>query len=358
MIAIVTGGLIALLITLLATRFFIEFLARRGYGQFIRDDGPTTHRTKRGTPNMGGVVVITAAVVGYFVAHLVGREPLTVTGLLVLGLLVATGVLGFLDDWSKISHQRSLGLTARAKLAGQGLISVGFGVLALQFPAAQGNVGAHPASVHISAIHDISWLRLPAVIAVVWMALLIMGSSNAVNLTDGLDGLATGASTMVFGAFTLIGIFQRNQWCLTGERGPRCYDVRDPLDTAVVAACLAAACFGFLWWNAKPARIFLGDTGSLALGAAMGGLAIVSRTELLLVVLGMLFVIETVSVMIQVGYFKATHGKRVFKMTPLHHHFELLGWDEVTVVIRFWIIAGVSVGAGLMLWYGGWLTGW
>jgi len=161
---------------------------------------------------------------------------------------------------------------------------------------------------------------------------------------------------MVFAAFTLINIWQRNQWCgLESTRGPICYDVRNPWDLAIISAALAAACFGFLWWNAKPANIFLGDTGSLALGAAMAGLAVMTRTELLLVVLGALFVIETVSVVMQVSYFKATKGKRIFKMTPLHHHFELLGWDEVTVVIRFWIICGVTIAAGVGLFYGEWV---
>lgn len=207
----------------------------------------------------------------------------------------------------------------------------------------------------ISFTGDITWLRMPVVVAVVWMTFLIIAASNAVNLTDGLDGLATGSLAMVFGAYTLISIWQRNQWCQGAGMGESCYQVRDPWDIAVIAAALAAGCFGFLWWNAKPAKIFLGDTGSLAMGAAVGGLAILTRTELLLVVLGLLFVIETVSVMIQVSYFKLTKGKRVFKMTPLHHHFELLGWDEVTVVIRFWIICGTAAVTALSLFYAQWI---
>lgn len=358
MITILGAGVLALLMTLIGTKFFIVFLVHRGYGQFIRDDGPTTHRAKRGTPTMGGLVVIAAAVIAYFLSHLISGTRVTISGVLVLGVLVATGFLGFLDDWRKISHQRSLGLKPRGKLVGQLSIGVAFGVLSLIFPAASGNVGAHPASQYVSFLHDIDWLRLPVVLAIVWMTVLITSASNAVNLTDGLDGLATGASTMVFGAFALIAIFESNQWCLTGNHLPRCYDVRDPSDLAVVAIALSAACFGFLWWNAKPAKIFLGDTGSLALGAAMAGLAIFTRTELLLIVLGLLFVIETLSVMIQVGYFKISGGKRVFKMAPLHHHFELLGWDEPTVVVRFWIICGVSVATALGLFYGGWVWGW
>lgn len=357
MITILVAGILALVLTLVGTNGFIVFLVHRGYGQFIRDDGPSTHSAKRGTPTMGGVVVIAAAVLAYFLAHLIGGSQPTISGLLVLAVLVATGFLGFLDDWKKISHQRSLGLKPRGKLIGQLLIGVVFGVLSLMFPAGSGNIGAHPASQNISFIHDIDWLRLPIIIAIVWMTLLITAASNAVNLTDGLDGLATGASTMVFGAFGLMSIFQFNQWCSKSATTP-CYDVRDPLDLAAVAIALAAACFGFLWWNAKPAKIFLGDTGSLALGAAMAALAIFTRTELLLVILGLLFVIETLSVMIQVGYFKLSHGKRVFKMAPLHHHFELMGWDEPTVVVRFWIICGVAVAAALGLFYGAWVWVW
>ncbi len=352
---IIAAGVVALLFTLVGTRVFIGFLAKRGYGQYVRDDGPKTHGSKRGTPTMGGAVIIAAVVVAYIFAHLINWERPSVSGLLLLGLLVACGALGFVDDWTKIAKKRSLGLTSRGKIAGQVLIGVIFGVAALSFPNAYDET---PASVAISFTRDIDWLRLPLVAAVIWMTLLIIASSNAVNLTDGVDGLATGALTMVFGAYTLISIWQRNQWCRPGSTAsPMCYHVRDPWDLAVVAAALAAGCFGFLWWNAKPAKIFMGDTGSLALGGAVGGLAIMTRTELLLLVLGFLFVIEAMSVMIQVGYFKITKGKRVFKMAPLHHHFELMGWEEVTVVIRFWIICGTSVVAGLALFYAQWVLG-
>ena len=190
----------------------------------------------------------------------------------------------------------------------------------------------------------------------VLILVMIAGASNAVNLTDGLDGLATGASTMVFGAYTIMNIWQNNQSCRLSP-GPACYSVRDPLDLAVLASALTGACFGFLWWNASPAKIFMGDTGSLALGGALAGFAIFTRTELLLVVLGGLFVAQTVSVMLQVGYFKLTGGKRMFRMAPLHHHFELKGWDEITVVIRFWIICGLCVAAGLGLFYAEWVAG-
>ncbi|EPH02614.1 phospho-N-acetylmuramoyl-pentapeptide-transferase [Propionibacterium sp. oral taxon 192 str. F0372] len=352
---IIAAGVLSLLGTLVGTKFFIDFLIRRHYGQFVRDDGPQSHNSKRGTPTMGGAVIVSVAVLSYALAHLITWEPVSYSGILLLGLLVACGLLGFIDDWTKISHKRSLGLTSRGKLIGQLAIGAAFGVLSLVVPNAYGDT---PASRYISFTRDIEWLRMPVVVAVVWMTLLVIASSNAVNLTDGVDGLATGSLTMVFGAYTLINIWQRNQWCRPGSTsGPLCYDVRDPWDLAVIAAAMAAACFGFLWWNAKPAKIFMGDTGSLALGGAVGGLAILTRTELLLIVLGLLFVVEAASVMIQVSYFKVTHGKRVFKMAPLHHHFELLGWDEVTVVIRFWIICGTTVVAGLALFYAQWVLG-
>ena len=352
---LLAGGL-AMLGTLLGTRVLIGYLVRQGYGQFIRDDGPTSHHTKRGTPTMGGVVIIASVVAAYFLAHLLTWTPVTASALLVLYLFVAHGVLGFLDDWTKISRQRSLGLKGRAKMLGQAFIAASFAVLAIEF--FPNRRGINPASNAISFLRDISWLALPTVLAVVWIMLLVAGASNAVNLTDGLDGLATGAATMVFAAYALLNIWQFNQWCgRESTAGPLCYEVRDPHDMSVVAMTMAGACFGFLCWNAKPAKIFLGDTGSLAIGAGLAGLAICTRTEFLLVILGALFVIETVSVMIQVSYFKATGGKRVFKMTPLHHHFELLGWGEVTVVIRFWIICGLAVAAGLGIFYAEWVVG-
>ena len=193
------------------------------------------------------------------------------------------------------------------------------------------------------------------VLAIVLIWLIITATSNAVNLTDGLDGLATGACVMVFGAYMLVNIWQSNQSCQENP-GQLCYDVRDPLDLAIVAAAITGACFGFLWWNASPAAIFMGDTGSLSLGAALAGLAILTRTELLLIILGGLFLVETLSVMLQVGYFKVTKGKRIFRMAPLHHHFEMLGWEQVTVVIRFWIITGLCVAAGLGVFYAEWVA--
>ena len=190
---------------------------------------------------------------------------------------------------------------------------------------------------------------------VIWANIIIAGMSNGVNLTDGLDGLATGASTMVFGAYLLIAVWTSNQNCQTNP-GIKCYEVRDPLDLAIIAAAGMGACFGFLWWNTAPAKIFMGDTGSLALGGALAGLAITTRTELLAVILAGLFLIEVLSVMIQVGFFKTTR-QRVFRMAPLHHHFEMVGWQEITVTVRFWIIAGLFVALGLGIFYAEWVVG-
>ncbi len=341
---------VALIVSLLGTPACIRVLVRRGYGQLIRDDGPTSHHTKRGTPTMGGTVIIIATLVAYAAAKLITQQTPTASALLVLFLMAGLGLVGFLDDFIKISKQRSLGLRARAKLAGQSLVSITFGVLALQF---EDNRGFTPASTALSFIRD-TGLYLGPVLFVAWAWIMIAGMSNGVNLTDGLDGLATGASTMVFAAYVLIGIWQFGQSCVLSA-GPQCYDTRDPLDLAIVAAALMGACFGFLWWNASPAKIFMGDTGSLALGGALAGLAILTRTELLLLVLGGLFAIITASVVIQVGFFKMT-GRRVFRMAPLQHHFELAGWGEVTIVIRFWIIAGLCVAGGLAVFYAEWVT--
>jgi phospho-N-acetylmuramoyl-pentapeptide-transferase len=333
----------------------IRALVAKGYGQLIRDDGPTTHHTKRGTPTMGGLVMIASVVFAYFAAKLITQDVPSASAMLLLFLFVGLGTVGFLDDYIKIAKQRSLGLRSKAKMTGQVLVAVVFGYFALWDGFADDR-GQTPASHAISFIREFPSLTMPTLLVIVFIMLMIAGASNGVNLTDGLDGLATGASTMVFGAYTLVNIWQYNQSCAIVP-GPACYEVRDPLDLAVVAAALTGACFGFLWWNAAPAKIFMGDTGSLSLGGALAGLAILTRTELLLLIVGGLFVLITLSVILQVGYFKATKGKRLFRMAPLQHHFELKGWAEVTIVIRFWIIAGLCVATGLGVFYAEWVAG-
>jgi len=274
--------------------------------------------------------------------------------------MTGLGIVGFLDDFTKIRKQRSLGLTARAKIIGQGAVGIAFAVLALQFPNEHGRT---PASTRISFLRDtnldlaFAGVTVGLILFVLWANFLITAWSNAVNLTDGLDGLATGVSLVVFGSYVLVCIWQLNQTCQSlASAGPRCYETRDPQDLAIVAAAVMGACFGFLWWNASPAKIFMGDTGSLALGGALAGLSILSRTEILAAIIGGLFVIIVMSDIIQIGFFKMT-GRRVFKMAPLHHHFELSGWGEVTIVIRFWLIAGLFAALGMGIFYAEWVAG-
>ena len=349
---ILVAGALALFFSLFGTPVLIKALARRGYGQIIRDDGPTTHHTKRGTPTMGGIIIIFSALISYLIAHLVLGSTISVSAVLILGLVVALGLVGFLDDYMKVSRQNSAGISGKAKILGQVFFASIFGYLGTHFPDKD---GLTPISLNLSTLRDTS-ISLGPILVVVWIAFMVTATSNGVNLTDGLDGLATGASVMTFLAFVLIGVWEFGQSCAVAVT-PNCYNVRDPLDLAVLAAAFAGACTGFLWWNASPAKIFMGDTGSLALGAALAGMAASLRVELLLIPLGGIFVIITLSVALQVIYFKATGGKRLFKMAPLQHHFELMGWGEVTIVLRFWIIAGLSVALGLGLFYTQWVAG-
>ncbi|HEY3089378.1 MAG TPA: phospho-N-acetylmuramoyl-pentapeptide-transferase [Jatrophihabitantaceae bacterium] len=352
------AALVALLCSILSTPLVVAYFRRHGFGQEIRNDGPPQHMIKRGTPTMGGVVIVGSTIIGYLAAHLVaaiaGGQGPTVSALLALFMMVGLGVVGFLDDFIKLRHQRSLGLRARAKFGGQLVVAVTFAVLALMF---RNSNGLTPASTHVSYVRDITAFGIGAVGFVILAYVIVAATSNAVNLTDGLDGLAAGAAAMVFGAFTIIGLIQARHLCGPGGAGPHgCYEVRDPRDLAILGAAAMSACFGFLWWNASPAQIFMGDTGSMALGGLMAALAILARVELLLVVLGGLFAVVTLSGLIQAGWFKFTRwrtgtGRRAFRMSPLHHHFEMSGWEEITIIVRFWIIAGIAVAFGVGLFY-------
>jgi len=347
---LVSGG-VALILALFGTPLAIRLFTKRGYGQLIREEGPAAHATKRGTPTMGGTVIVVAALIGYVVGHEVTDDPMSMSGLLVLLLMTGLGAVGFIDDFIKIYKQTSLGLRSGAKLAGQAVVGAVFALEVLRHPD---GFDLTPADAHISFLRDFG-PTIGVLPFVLWIVLMIAGWSNAVNLTDGLDGLATGAAILVLASYVLIANWQLRNDC-TVALTPNCYAVRDPLDLAVVAAAVAGACFGFLWWNAPPARIFMGDTGSLALGGVLAGLAVCTKTQLLLVILGGLFVIIIMSVIIQVGFFKAT-GNRVFRMAPLQHHFELLGWAETTIVIRFWLICGLFIALGLGIFYVEWLPG-
>jgi phospho-N-acetylmuramoyl-pentapeptide-transferase len=348
---IVFAGALSILLSFILTPTLIRILAKRGVGQMIRDDGPQTHHVKRGTPTMGGIVLILSTIIAYFASHLFTGTGVTASAILVISLIIGLGLIGLLDDLLKIYRKQSLGLTARQKLFGQAIVAAGFAYTGLQF---EDESGLAPISMYFSGVRDTS-IKLGMVFVILWVIFLELGSSNGVNLTDGLDGLASGAAIMTFLSFIVIGVWEFGQSCAISIT-PQCYNVRDPLDIAVLSAALAGSCAGFLWWNAAPAKIFMGDVGSLALGGAISGIAIVLRVEALLAALGGLFVLITLSVIIQTGYFKLSGGKRVFKMAPLQHHFELLGWGEVTIVIRFWILAGMSVAAGLGLFYGQWVV--
>ena len=346
---------IALAVSIILTPVLIRLFTKQGFGQEIREDGPPSHQKKRGTPSMGGVAIIAGIWAGYLGTHLVGLafdgEGLSASGVLVLGLATALAIVGFIDDSIKIRRSRNLGLNKTAKTVGQLTAAVLFGVLVLQFSNAE---GLTPGSAQLSYVREIATVTLAPLVFVVFVVVLVSAWSNAVNLTDGLDGLAAGAMAMVSAAYVLITFWQYRNACATSP-GLGCYNVRDPLDLALVAAATEGACIGFLWWNAAPAKIFMGDTGSLALGGIIAGLSVTSRTEILAVVLGALFVAEVTSVVVQILAFRTT-GRRVFRMAPFHHHFELVGWAETTVIIRFWLLTAIACGLGVALFYGEWLS--
>ena len=374
--ALLIGAGVSMAFTLFLTPLFIRLFNKLGWGQFIRDDGPQSHHAKRGTPTMGGIVFIIGALVGYFVGHLVTRQPFTLVAFLVMFMMVGLGFVGFIDDFLKTRKQRSLGLGGWAKICGQVIVATIFAFIAFNFPDENDLTGAGRVlrtesgefsgyEVMVSAVRDIPWLNLffagsivGVILFILWVNIIAVSASNGVNVADGLDGLATGASILALTAYIVIGFWQYNQSCFNINLDEavrfKCYEVRDPLDLAIIAAAIAGSLVGFLWWNTSPAQIFMGDTGSLGLGGAIAALAILSRTELLLVFIGGLFLIVTGSVIVQRVYFKLTHGKRIFLMSPIHHHFELKGWAEITVVVRFWLIAGLFVAAGIGLFYLEW----
>jgi phospho-N-acetylmuramoyl-pentapeptide-transferase len=354
MILVLIAIATSLAIGLFVTPFWIRWLRSRGYAQSIRDADELgyavpDHASKKGTPSMGGVVIVAGTVLGYTLAHLYAWSGPSASALLVLWLMVGLATVGFADDYIKIFRQRSTGLRVKTKLVGQAFVAIVFAFVALRFPDGDGYT---PATQFISFVRD-TGIFLPVGLYALWVWFMVAATSNAVNLTDGLDGLATGAASVVFGAYVTIGLWQFGNGCARVSL-ENCYEVRNPLDLAIVAAGLLGSCFGFLWWNAAPAKIFMGDTGSLALGGAMAGLAICTQTELLLVILAGLFVAITLSVILQVASFKVT-GRRIFLMTPLQHHFELKGWPEITIVVRFWIIAGLMTSLGVALFWAEWL---
>ncbi|MBP1325544.1 phospho-N-acetylmuramoyl-pentapeptide-transferase [Leucobacter exalbidus] len=358
MIALLIAGGFSLLYSLLLTPLFVRGFNKLRWGQPIRVDGPKEHEVKRGTPTMGGLIFLSGSVIAYFLGKLVMGETPTPSALLVLFLAVGAGLVGFIDDFMKTRMQQSAGLSGWAKIAGQVIIAVVFAMLGLKFA---NDAGLTPMSTHISAFRDMSFDFMilgpiaGIILFIIWVMVIVTATTNAVNVTDGLDGLAAGAAIFAFGAYLVIGFWQSAQSCVATASEPGCYDVRDPMDLAVVAAAFLGGIAGFLWWNTNPAQVFMGDTGSMAIGGAIAALAMLTHTELLLLLIGGLFIIETGSVIVQRIYFKVTKGKRIFLMSPIHHHFELKGWAEVTVVVRFWMIAGLFVVAGVGGFYAEWL---
>ncbi|MBV7296224.1 phospho-N-acetylmuramoyl-pentapeptide-transferase [Corynebacterium sp. TAE3-ERU12] len=361
MTQLMLSGTVAFIVSVFLTPVLIRRFSAVGIGQEIREEGPKSHLRKRGTPTMGGIAIIAGIVAGYIAAHILGLVTVgsgpTASGLLVLFLTLAMGGLGFADDFIKLHMGRNLGLDKKAKLLGQLAAALIFGILILQFP---NHLNITPGSTHLSFIRDLQTWDIAigggiigTIIFLVFVFLVIGGWSNAVNLTDGLDGLAAGTMSLLLACYSAVCFWQFRYSC--GESVVQgCYTVRDPLDVSYLAAAGLGACLGFLWWNAAPAKIFMGDTGSLALGGLVAGLSFVTRTELLMVVVGLLFVLELLSVVIQVAVFQTT-GKRPFRMAPLHHHFENGGWAETTVVIRFWLLAAIFTITGFVIFYGDWL---
>jgi phospho-N-acetylmuramoyl-pentapeptide-transferase len=342
--AILLAAAVGLAVTLLGTPVAIRAFRVWGWGQHIREDGPRTHMEKMGTPTMGGTVIVVGIIAAYVVTRVV-FATVTAAGIAVLVATVGLALVGFLDDFIKVRHRRSLGLSKTGKIAGQALVAVIFALIAVK-------------AAHVST--DLSFVR-PTGLGLglgfyVWTMVILGGASNAVNLTDGLDGLASGSSILVLSAYVYISFWQYRHTC-GAVFDPACYrvGVNAALDTAIVAGGAVGAVAGFLWWNAAPARIFMGDTGSLALGGLIGALAMVTETQLLLVILGGLFVLEATSVILQIIAFRG-FGRRIFRMSPIHHHFELAGWPEFTVIVRFWIIAGMCVAIGIGLFYADFLA--
>ncbi|NNF63691.1 MAG: phospho-N-acetylmuramoyl-pentapeptide-transferase [Acidimicrobiia bacterium] len=341
MISLLTAGAVSFAVTLFLTPYLIRVLRARNIGQFIQEE-VEGHLHKRGTPTMGGIVILLAVTAGYFFAHMrfwvLGKgftfelREISLQGLLVLFAFLGMGLIGFLDDYTKYARKQNLGLSKRWKFIGQLVIA---GVFAWGAAAAD-------TSTELAFTRGLG-IDLGPIGYAFLVLLMLTGAANAVNLADGLDGLAAGSAALVFGAFMILGFWQ--------FRNITFYEVEGALGLGIMAAALLGSALGFLWWNAAPAKIFMGDVGSQALGGAMAGLALLTNTHLLLIVIGGLYVMITVSVILQVASFKM-FGKRIFRMAPIHHHFELVGWPETTIIVRFWILAGLGVGLGLGIFYG------
>lgn len=361
MIALIIGILVSLVVTIVGTPLLIRLVHKLHYGQYIRQDGPRSHQVKRGTPTLGGVVINLAIVCGWLASaiyrHIVSGEAFSLSAMLVLFAMLSMGVLGFIDDFAKVRKKQNEGLSVAGKFIGQFIFATLYAVLALIIPTRSGFPSAQAGMSFIEEpffSFEFAGRIVATILFVVWVNFLMTAWTNAVNLTDGLDGLATGSSMIAFAGYGVIAFWESYHLKGAGHEG-FAYAVSDPLDLTIIALCAAVACFGFLWYNSNPATIFMGDTGSLALGGLFAAMSIATHTEFLAIIVGGLYVIEAMSDVIQVGYFKLTH-KRVFKMAPIHHHFELLGWTEGKVVVRFWMVELIFVLVGLVVFYGDWVA--
>lgn len=344
MISLLLSSAFAFVLVILVTPLAIRFLRSRNIGQFIQSE-VEGHMHKQGVPTMGGIVIVTGAVVGYFAAHFkiftfgegfgFTSQPLDDKAMLGILALVGMGIIGFADDFAKYARKRNEGLSKGWKFSGQLVIAAGFA-----WGATRAGV-----STELSFVRPLG-IDLGPVLFFLLVLFMLTATANGVNLTDGADGLVAGSSALVFGAFVLIAFWQ--------SRNPNFYEVDGALDLAIFSAAVLGAALAFLWWNAAPAKIIMGDTGSHAIGGAMAALALLTNTQLLLVILGGLYVMETVSVILQVVSFRG-FGRRIFRMAPIHHHFELKGWPETTVIVRFWILSGIMVAVGIGLFYADWI---
>ena len=355
MISLIIGIMVSLVVTIVGTPLLIKLVHKLNYGQYIRQDGPKSHLVKRGTPTLGGVVINLAVVLGWCSSALYrfftrGEVP-SWSAVLVLFAMLSMGFLGFIDDFAKVRKKQSEGLTVKGKFIGQFILATIYAVLALILPTKSGFPSAQAGMSFIEKpffSFEFAGRVVAIVLFVIWVNFLMTAWTNAINLTDGLDGLAAGSSMIAFIGYAIIAFWEF--YHLKGSDHPGfTYAVSDPLDLTIIAACAAVACFGFLWYNSNPASIFMGDTGSLFLGGVVCAMAFALEMPLILILIGFVYVCEAMSDILQVSYFKATHGKRLFKMAPIHHHFEMCGWKEEKIVLVF---AGVTAAMCVLAWFG------
>ena len=337
MIAVLIAGAVGMIASLAGTRGLIEFFKRLGKGQPIlgaEDHGPVHHMAKQGTPTMGGIAILSAGFLGWLVAHSREGLPFSDQAIVIWVTIFVLATIGFLDDYLKVRRHHNRGIFWKKK----GWITFGITIALLTLLVTTTGVVE---TISFTRATSPGW-EIPSWAFVLWTSLMVWSTTNAVNVTDGLDGLAAGSALFGFLAFTIIAY-----WAF---RNPRIYDIVNPLDLAVLSAAMAGACGGFLWWNAAPAKIIMGDVGALGIGAALGMLAVTTNTHLMLIIICGINVFEAGSVAVQMGVFKASGRKRrLLKMSPIHHHFELSGWPETTVIIRFWIISGICVATAVAI---------